>query len=36
MGKNLEAHRLKQRTMYDIEMMQTLGYCKGIETIQGI
>ncbi|MDP2632662.1 MAG: excinuclease ABC subunit UvrB [Candidatus Curtissbacteria bacterium] len=30
-GKNLEAHRLKQRTNYDLEMMRTLGYCKGIE-----
>ncbi len=27
----LEAHRLEQRTHYDIEMMETLGYCKGIE-----
>ena len=30
-GKTLEAHRLKQRTNYDVEMLQTLGYCKGIE-----
>ena len=30
-GKELEAHRLNQRTNYDIEMIQTLGYCKGIE-----
>ncbi len=30
-GKMLEAHRLKQRTNYDLEMLQTLGYCKGIE-----
>ncbi|MEX2028407.1 MAG: excinuclease ABC subunit UvrB [Candidatus Curtissbacteria bacterium] len=30
-GKDLEAHRLQQRTLYDLEMMQTLGYCKGIE-----
>jgi len=30
-GKSLEAHRLKQRTNYDLEMMKTLGYCKGIE-----
>lgn len=30
-GKELEAHRLNQRTNYDIEMMITLGYCKGIE-----
>lgn len=27
----LEAHRLKQRTLYDIEMMQASGTCKGIE-----
>ncbi len=27
----VEAHRLKQRTLYDIEMMEELGYCKGIE-----
>lgn len=30
-GKVLEAARLKQRTMYDIEMMQEAGYCAGIE-----
>ncbi len=30
-GKVLEAHRLKQRTNYDLEMIKTLGYCKGIE-----
>ena len=30
-GKLIEAHRVKQRTMYDIEMMQELGYCSGIE-----
>lgn len=30
-GKLLEAHRLEQRTKYDLEMIQTLGYCKGIE-----
>lgn len=27
----IEAHRLKQRTMYDIEMIEETGYCKGIE-----
>jgi excinuclease ABC subunit B len=26
-----EAHRLKQRTLYDIEMIKETGYCKGIE-----
>jgi excinuclease ABC subunit B len=30
-GKLLEAHRLRQRTEYDVEMMQELGYCNGIE-----
>ena len=30
-GKLIEAQRVKQRTMYDIEMMQALGYCSGIE-----
>ncbi len=30
-GLLVEAQRLKQRTMYDIEMMQEMGYCKGIE-----
>ncbi len=27
----LEAHRLKQRTLYDIEMIEETGYCKGLE-----
>ncbi|WLD56981.1 excinuclease ABC subunit UvrB [Salinispirillum sp. LH 10-3-1] len=27
----VEAQRLEQRTMYDLEMMQELGYCNGIE-----
>ncbi len=27
----LEAHRLKQRTLYDIEMLEETGFCKGIE-----
>jgi len=30
-GKLLEAQRLQARTMYDIEMMQEIGYCSGIE-----
>ena len=30
-NKLVEAQRIKQRTMYDIEMMQELGYCSGIE-----
>jgi excinuclease ABC subunit B len=29
--KHLEAHRLNQRTMFDIEMMREVGYCSGIE-----
>jgi len=30
-GKPLEAYRLEQRTNYDLEMIQEIGYCKGIE-----
>ena len=30
-NKLIEAQRIKQRTMYDVEMMQELGYCTGIE-----
>ncbi|MBI65029.1 MAG: excinuclease ABC subunit B [Candidatus Marinimicrobia bacterium] len=30
-GNLLEAQRLEQRTLYDIEMMMELGYCSGIE-----
>lgn len=30
-GRMLEAQRLSQRTRYDMEMMQEIGYCKGIE-----
>jgi excinuclease ABC subunit B len=30
-GKLLEAHRLESRTRYDMEMIQELGYCNGIE-----
>lgn len=30
-GKLLEAQRLEQRTRYDIEMMQEMGFCSGIE-----
>ncbi|MEI8166089.1 MAG: excinuclease ABC subunit UvrB, partial [Chloroflexales bacterium] len=30
-GKILEAARLKQRTMYDLEMLSEVGYCSGIE-----
>jgi len=30
-GKVLEAQRLEQRTLFDIEMLLEIGYCKGIE-----
>ncbi|MEK7875079.1 MAG: helicase-related protein, partial [Pseudomonadota bacterium] len=30
-GKFVEAQRLCQRTMFDVEMMRTIGYCHGIE-----
>lgn len=30
-GKLLEAERLERRTKYDLELMETLGYCNGIE-----
>ena len=30
-GKFVEAQRVVQRTMFDIEMMRTIGYCHGIE-----
>jgi excinuclease ABC subunit B len=30
-GKLLEKQRLRERTMYDVEMLRTLGYCSGIE-----
>ena len=30
-GKLLEAQRLEQRTKYDLEMMEEIGYCNGIE-----
>jgi len=30
-GKFVEAQRVTQRTMFDIEMMRTIGYCHGIE-----
>jgi excinuclease ABC subunit B len=31
LGKLLEAQRLEQRTMFDLEMMEELGFCQGIE-----
>jgi excinuclease ABC subunit B len=30
-GRMLEAHRIRQRTEYDMEMMKELGFCNGIE-----
>ncbi|MFZ8843308.1 excinuclease ABC subunit UvrB [Thermoflexus sp.] len=30
-GKLLEAERLRQRTLYDLEMLREVGYCHGIE-----
>ena len=31
LGKDVEAKRLEQRTLYDVEMMEEIGVCKGIE-----
>jgi len=31
MGKMLEAQRLEQRTLFDIEMLREVGYCSGVE-----
>ncbi|MDR1917449.1 MAG: excinuclease ABC subunit UvrB, partial [Christensenellaceae bacterium] len=30
-GRMLEAHRIKQRTNYDMELLEEIGFCKGIE-----
>jgi excinuclease ABC subunit B len=35
-GKELEATRLRQRTNYDIEMLEEVGYCTGIENYSAI
>jgi excinuclease ABC subunit B len=35
-GKQLEAHRLRQRTLYDIEMIKELGFTSGIENYSRI
>lgn len=35
-GKLLEAERIKQRTMNDIEMLRETGFCKGIENYSGL
>jgi excinuclease ABC subunit B len=34
-GKLLEAQRLRMRTQYDLEMMQEVGFCNGIENYSG-
>jgi excinuclease ABC subunit B len=35
-GRMLEAHRIRQRTEYDLELMQELGFCSGIENYSRI
>jgi excinuclease ABC subunit B len=35
-GRMLEAHRIRQRTEYDVEMMVELGFCNGIENYSRI
>jgi len=35
-GKEIEAQRLRQRTNYDIEMLEEVGYCNGIENYSAI
>ena len=35
-GKELESHRLRQRTEYDLEMMSEVGFCSGIENYSRI
>ena len=35
-GRELEAHRLGQRTRYDMEMLKELGFCSGIENYSRI
>src|SRR6058998_3920996 len=35
-GKLLEAHRLRQRTQYDMEMLREMGFCNGIENYSRI
>ena len=30
-GKLIEAQRIEERTRYDMEMMQEIGYCSGVE-----
>ncbi len=35
-NKLIEAQRIKQRTMYDIEMLREIGFCSGIENYSGV
>ena len=35
-GKLLEAQRLHQRTMFDLELIKEMGFCRGMKTIRGI
>lgn len=35
-GKLIEAQRIRQRTLYDVEMIQEVGYCSGIENYSRI
>ena len=35
-GRMLEAHRIRQRTEYDLEMLRELGFCNGIENYSRI
>jgi excinuclease ABC subunit B len=35
-GKQLESHRLRQRTQYDMEMLRETGFCSGIENYSRI
>ena len=35
-GKLIEAQRIQQRTMYDLEMLSEIGFCKGIENYSRI
>ena len=35
-GKQLESHRLRQRTQYDMEMLREMGFCSGIENYSRI
>ncbi len=34
-GKLLEAQRLEQRTLYDLDMLREVGYCNGVENYSG-